>query len=174
MKNKLFIFVFFFVSVLFSSCGYQRCSRDTFLSSGDVLLTIEMPQNKLVFENMSVLVYDSLWSYFDRVGYKLVGTKQASHVLKTTIKDVDSSYKFLSPDLLTYAVKMKVVLFCRLFDTSEKLIAKKEFTFSTLIPKAKEYVVNSKFSEFEYRRLLEQRVCRIDQYFRPFLQKKSD
>ena len=182
MKRSLFFLTLFLVACTFSSCVYQTARQKSF-SSRDISLFLEMPENKVVFENMSSLVYDCLWRHFDRVGYRLVDQSTASHSLHVTIKDVDSSYKFLSPDLLTYAVKMKIVLLCRLYDASEghrpasgrkpalkKIIARKEFTLSTLIPKAKEYVANSKFSEFEYRRLLEQQAYRIDQYFRPFLQ----
>jgi len=135
-------------------------------------LHIEMPQNKLVFENFSALVYDSLWNHFDRVGYHLTKENGSGYTLKITIKDVGSAYKFLSPDLMMYNVRKEVKLLCELFDDHNHLKAKKLFSFSIMIPKSKDYVVNSSFSDFKFRRLFERYAHKVDQYLRPFLRKK--
>ena len=128
-------------------------------------LYIEMPENKIVFENLSPMVYDVLWRHFSRVGFRLCDKKDAWYYLKITIKNVETDYRFLSPDLLTYAIKMKIDLLCELRDR-EKNIAKKMFSFRTLIPKAKDYVANSLFTHVEYRRLFEREAYKIDHYFR--------
>ena len=164
--------------LLLPSCAYKRCSQEKFLPTHTAALSIEMPENKLVFENISALVYDSVWSHFDRVGYHLVDTRDARYSLQITVKDVSSVYKFLSPDLLTYAERIKIELFCRVVDeesqTEEnKVVAKKLFLFSALFSKAKDHVENSVFSDFEYRRLFEQQAYKIDHYFRPFLRKRE-
>lgn len=128
-------------------------------------LHIEMPDNKIVFENLSPMVYDVLWRHFSRVGFRLCDEKDACYSLKVIVKNVETDYKFLSPDLLTYAIKMKIALLCELHDKSGG-VTKKLFTFRTLIPKAKDYVENSLFTHIEYRRLLEREVYKIDHYFR--------
>lgn len=132
-----------------------------------------MPKNKLVFENVAPLVYDALWNHFHRVGFTMVDSKKEGYTLRVVIQDVDSSYKFLSPDLLTYAVKMKIELLCQLFDYNHVVKAKKLFTFATLISKPKRYVDNSAFTDFEYRCLLERQVHKIDHFFRPFFMKDN-
>ena len=159
--------------LFFPSCAYKRCYQEKFLPNATAPLSIEMPENKLVFENVSALVYDAVWSHFDRVGYHLVDKRDAHYSLQITVKDVSSVYKFLSPDLLTYAERIKVELFCRVVDEQNKVVAKKLFLVSTLLSKAKDHVENSVFSDFEYRRLFEQQAYKIDHYFRPFLQKRE-
>lgn len=172
MKN-LFIIV---VSMLFfSSCCRENLSVVS-LSSKVIPLHIEMPENKIVFENLSSLVYDVLWQHFSSVGFRLCGKKEASYSLKVTIKNIDTGYKFLSPDLLTYATNMKIDLFCELHDlredivNKEKKVTKKTFTFRPLVHKAKDYVENSLFTYVEYRRLFEREVYKIDHYFREKMQ----
>jgi hypothetical protein len=128
-------------------------------------LNIEVPENKIVFENLSPLVYDVLWKHFSRVGFRLCDKKDAWYSLKVTIKNVATDYKFLSPDLLTYAIKMKVDLLCE-WRGKDKKVIRKMFSFRTLVPKAKDYVENSLFIHVEYRRLLEREVYKIDHYFR--------
>lgn len=128
-----------------------------------------MPQNKLVFDNISPLVYQALRNHYARVGYNLISSPTDAYILKTTIKDLKTSSKFLSPDVLTYAVTINLVLFCELFDTEGKSVARRTFPFATLISNPKDFVENSEFSDFEYRRLLERSVFKIDQYFRRFL-----
>ena len=125
-----------------------------------------MPQNKLVFKNLSVLVYDALWDHFQGAGFRMTDGKQDSYLLRLTIKDENASYKFLSPDLLMYAVNMKLELHCQLFDRDRKLCAQKTFRFHTFLHKPKRYVEHSAFVDFEYRRLLRNGVHKIDQYFR--------
>lgn len=148
-----------------------------------VSLFIEVPQNRLVFDNLSSVVYDALWNHFDRVGYDLVKSSTNTSVantsvantsaLRVTIKKVDSPDKFLSPDLLVYAVKTRVELLCELFDAGDKLVAKKLFVMSCLISKAKDHVVNSNFYDYKYKKLFERYAPKIDHYFRPFLLKTN-
>jgi hypothetical protein len=147
-------------------------TEELFSASSQVSLSLEMPKNKLVFENLSAMVYDALWKHFKRVGYRLETDKNSSYSLRITIQNVDSAHKFLSPDLLTYAVKRRVDLLCQLFDENNKLQAQKVFLCSILIPRAKDYVENSNFYDFEYKKLFERYAPKIDYYFRPFLLKK--
>ena len=158
------------VLLFLPSCALRHCTNQVVaLSDRKIPLCIEMPENKLVFENLSPIVYDALWNHFDRVGFTLVDGTCDCYVLKVTIKNVDSPYKFLSPDLLSYAVKMKIELLCQLFDKKQTMCAQKLFSFTTLVSKAKDHVVNSSFIDFEYRRLLEREIYKIDHYYRPFL-----
>lgn len=158
--------------LLFPSCFYQRSSTELFTASSSIRLCLEMPQNKFVFENMSSMVYDALWNHFERVGYKLIENREDCFVLKVTIADSSSVHKFVSADLLRYATKEQVTLLCELFDEDDVLLAKKTFICRAFVPRAKEYVENSSFSDFEYRRLFDRYAPKIDYYFRPYLLKK--
>lgn len=152
--------------VLFS-CSSKQYSRQRIESCN---VFIEMPQNKLAFENLSTALYDALWEHFSRVGYQLCCSKGGAYTLRATIKDINSSQnKFLSPDLLTYASRIRVELLCQLLDHDDKIIATKTFICSSLIPKAKDYVANSGFEDFEYKKLFNRYAPKIDYYFRKFL-----
>lgn len=156
--------------LFFPSCFQKKYSKTVFAEPSQVSLCLEMPQNKLVFENLSAMVYDALWNHFSRVGYRLVSEKEDCYTLKVMISDVDSSHnRFLSPDLLTYAVKVRVELLCQLFDKDNKLKAQKVFFCCSLVPRAKDYVENSNFEDFEYKKLFNRYAPKVDYYFRKFL-----
>lgn len=174
IRSYYMFLVFFISAIFFPSCLYKKFSKEMLAVPSNISLFLEMPQNKLVFENLSAMLYDSLWNHFDRVGYSLKATKKNCYSLKVTIKDVDSSYKFLSPDLLTYAVKAKVELLCQLFDQQGRLKAEKVFHCSSLVSRAKDYVQNSSFYDFEYKKLFERYASKIDYYFRPILLKDRE
>ena len=101
----------------------------------------------------------------------LVGKSGDCYSIKTSIVKINSFYKFLSPDLLSYAERKKIEMLCCLFGKDGNLLAKKIFVFTILIPKASNYIENSKFSDFTYKKSLQRQVCRIDNYFRPFILK---
>jgi hypothetical protein len=166
------LFCFIFVALFFSCIPQTRSKKVLSIRNCSIPLYIEMPKNKVVFENISSMVYDALWSHFLRVGFLLVGKKNNCYSLKVTVKKVENDYKFLSPDLLSYATKVRIELFCQLLDYKDKTVAEKTFTFGTLVSKAKRHVENATFSDFEYRRLIERDAYKIDQYFRPLLVKK--
>jgi len=167
-KQALKALTLLLTSTLFFSCVHKKCSQESVTCAQRIPLSLEMPQNKLVFKNLSALVYDSLWDHFQGVGFRMTDGKQDSYLLRVTIKNEDASFKFLSPDLLMYAVNMKLELHCRLFDRDRKLCAQKTFRFHTFLHKPKRYVEHSAFVDFEYRRMLRSGVHKIDQYFRRY------
>ena len=93
---KRFVIPLLLLILFFPACAYKKCSQEKFLPTETASLSIEMPENKLVFENLSALVYDAVWSHFDRVGYHLVDNRDARYSLQITVKDVRSVYNFLS------------------------------------------------------------------------------
>lgn len=163
------------IPFFFSCIPQKSLTKQYNLGGKRVELALSMPDNKLVFENLSPMVYEVLWNHFERVGFTLVKGGGGCHTLKVKVVGIDSckgdgtSYKFLSPDLLTYATKVKIDLLCQLFDKNDHLCVQKVFSFSTLVSKAKEHVANSSFTDFEYRQMLEHEVYKIDHFFRPFL-----
>lgn len=164
--NKNF-FLILFLPFFLSSCSKNNIKKNHTQNQQSIF--IEMPQNKLVFENLSSLVYESINSNFLRLGIKLTGDKKNSFYLRTLIENLDTDYKFLSPDLLTYTEKIRIDLNCQLFDSNDKLLNEKKFSFSTFISKPKDYSDNSSFLDFEYRKLLDRDSYRIARYFKKFL-----
>ena len=162
-KLMLICFSFFFLS----SCSKNNINKNT--SKNHQPIFIEMPQNKLVFENLSSLAYESLSSNFFRLGFRLFDDKKNCFYLRTMVENLDTDYKFLSPDLLTYTEKIRIDLNCQLFDYNDKLLSEKKFSFSTFISKSKDYSDNSSFLDFEYRKLLDRESYRIAKYFKKFL-----
>ena len=174
MIKRFFPIIALIILTLLPSCIPTKGSKKVFAMSGErVRLNIRMPKNKVVFENLSPIVYDALWQHFEHVGFSLAERKAGCYSLRVTIKNIDTDYKFLSPDLLSYATKIRIELLCELFDKEDKPCAKKLFVFRTLISKAENCVENSKFADFEYKRLLRREVHKIDQYFRPFIFKET-
>lgn len=160
-----------FLIFLFSSCVYKNRSliqeNDKRSSYTNFPLFIQMPENILVFENISHLVYKSLYEYFRCVGYNLVDSDKNSYILKTEITKLNPVDKFISPDLLTYGSIFEMEILCKAFDKEKKFIVQKNFTFSTLVFKSKNSKLNSSFFDFEFSKMMQKRVApRIEQYFR--------
>lgn len=151
-------------------CIMPACSVKQELATvpDHIALYIEMPENKLVFENVSALLYRSLWDHFDRAGYTL-HKEQDAFRLNTCIEKIDASHKYLSPDLLTYAVRVRVDILCKLYDKKGILIKQKVFNFATLVSRSKDYVENSQITDFEYVRLFDRYVHKIDTYFKRYV-----
>lgn len=127
-----------------------------------------MPENVLVFENVSGIIYKALYNYYRNVGYHLVDKKKDACSLKIKIKKIDPVDKLISPDVLTYASRIEVELVCCALDRNNNVIGKeKEFLFSTLVSKSKNAKLNADFFDFELKRLIERRAApRIEQHFR--------
>jgi hypothetical protein len=163
-----FLIVLFF----FSSCAYKSSyfedKKQLFYYS--VPLFIEIPENSLVFENVSGLIYKSLYNYFRNVGYHLVDSNKDACSLKIKVKKVDPIDKLISPDVLTYASRIEVELLCVAIDKHGNQICKeKGFFASTLVSKSKNSKLNASFFDFELTKLLERRMApRIEQHFRSF------
>jgi hypothetical protein len=169
LANKNIIYGLFFLAL---SC-FSSCAREKNISIAEPevkqnKMFIQMPRNPHVFENVAPLVYDALWNHFARVGFKVVDNERDAYMLSVVIQKVEPEYRFISPDLLTYAFKLEIQILCKLFDENKKLCAQKTFYFSTMVSKPKKSVLLSAFLNFEYKRLLERCVAQIDYYFRPF------
>ena len=131
-----------------------------------------MPENVLVFENISTIVYKGLWDHFNRAGYNLVDSEKEAFLLKLKIKKLEPVHKFISSEVLMYGLKIKLELFCQLFDNDGKLLAKETFSFFSVISKSKDPIINSSFFEFEYCRLIRRVAPKIEQYFRSYFKAK--
>lgn len=178
MKHILVILLLVLPSCIPTKNSHKKFS----MLQEQIHLCVEIPKNNIVFENISPMLYEVLWKHFSRVGFLLVDKKDVArngvkhdtgcYSLGVEIKNVDTNYKFLSPDLLSYASKVKIELLCKLYNRNNELCAQKLFIFRTLISNAKDFVENSTFTDYEYRRLFERNVHKIDQYFRPLMLKR--
>jgi hypothetical protein len=88
--------------LLLPACLHQgQYSNELFSAGSSINLCLDMPQNKLVFENMSPLVYEALWNHFNRVGYHLVDKKRRVTLfllrLKTLARHVNSYHPICLP-----------------------------------------------------------------------------
>lgn len=130
---------------------------------------IELPGNKNVFENISSLVYDSLVSHFQRVGYKVVSASSSAYALRVTIKSLEPVQKYVSPDILLFHSTIKLELLCQLLNYRKEVVAERVFSFDRLISKPKNPVLNSDFLNYEYKRLMWLAASKIEQYFKKFI-----
>ncbi len=171
MQRSFFSRNIFIVVILFfiSSCAYKK---NSFLNkqkskNSNVSVFIHMPDNFLVFENLSYIAYKAVVNHFRNVGYKVVDSDINSYILKIEIKKLDPLDKIISPDLLLYGSRMELKLLCSAFDKKGKLIKKKRFDFSTLICISKDSKLHSSFLDFEFSKLIKNRAApNIEQYFR--------
>ena len=160
---------FLFLVFLFPSCGYQKFSKNQVMKNIHDPIFISMPKNPLVFDNISSIFYKSLFLTYKRLGYDLADGALGSFVLKTKIKSLNPVEKFVSPDLLLYNERIGLIVYCRMFDINKKLIAQKTFEYSRLISYPKDPIQNSKFLDFEYKKLMDRIAIRIERYFRGYL-----
>jgi hypothetical protein len=128
-----------------------------------------MPSNKLVFDNLSPLLYTSLVHHCKRVGYTLVDSEKHGYTIALAVKMLTPVQKYVSPDVLLFHTRIKVELLCQIFNFSSSLIAQKTFYFSTLISKPINPILTSSFLDFEYKKLFERSVPKIEQYIRPLV-----
>ena len=171
-KKLSLVLITLFGVIAFSSCLKKQDSYVSSTIPKHSKIFIKMPRNTQVFENVAPIVYNALWDQFDRVGFEVVDTSQNCFSLQVDIKKIEPTYKFFSPDLLTYSFKLEMELQCTLFDSAKKMHAQKTFCFSTIIPNPKGSVLISAFLDFEYKRLLRIHVSKIYYHFRSLLQEK--
>ncbi len=156
--------------LFFASCSYQSVKK-TYDQNRDINVFIQMPDNVLVFDNLSPVIYKKIHNHFHRVGYTLTNNEENAFSLKVKIKNVDNSQKFISPDILLYDLRMRLELQCKLFDKNKKLLEEKTFYFYSLISKPSNPILASKFFELAYKDLGKKAAPKIEQYFRKFFKR---
>ncbi len=125
-----------------------------------------MPHSKYVFDNMAPIVYQLVTDHFRCVGYTIVDNEQDGYSLELIIKDLSPRHNYVSPDVLLFHSSMRLDLECKLYDLNKKLIAQKCFSFSTLISKARNPIIDGSFLDFEYKKLMRRASAKIEQHFR--------
>jgi hypothetical protein len=160
--------------LLLPACSIKRISmRDYSVRAADIPVFIELPKNDLVFENISPLVYEIFTEHFERVGYRVMEKAADGYTLGVTIKRLDPSYRYISPDIVLFHTTILLELLVQLHNYKGDVVAQKSFTYTTLISKPQNPILNSDFLDFEYTRLLKKAAPKVEQYFRPFLLKST-
>lgn len=175
--NVKFVTYCFFVSSLLLFCPscLKKAQHSTCVDQQSyVPIFVAMPQNNFVFDNVAPMVYKEFFEYFQQIGYHVVDDPGRGYVLQTTIKKLDPSQKYVSPDVLPFYIEMRLELFCQLCNFAKEVVAEKNFYFSTLICKPRNPILTSSFFKFEYEKLLRQLAPRVEHYFRQFLKKNND
>ena len=168
-------FYIIFLCIMVSGCGIKRSFiHDHSVTKKNVNIFLELPQNDLVFEHVSPLVYDVFTEHFERIGYKLVARPTDGYTLRIIIKSLEPSYKYISPDIVLFHTTTRVDLLVQLLDYKKEIVVQKNFAFSALISNPHNPVLNSDFLEFEYTRLLRKAAPKVEQYFRSYLLKSAD
>lgn len=170
------IFPFLFILLFFFSCAHEKSIRNKSLAVlKHTSVSIEMPKNILVFENISPIIYDAFCYHFINVGYNLNEQINPGFILKTEIKKLDEFGKLISPDVLSYGFNIRLELLCSLFDGNNKLLKEKTFKVSTAVFKPANPILSSNFYTKGYEKLARRAVVKVEQYFRPyFLKSKND
>lgn len=167
LVKPIFSNIFFLTFVLFF---LPSCSKQTLECNSDkVAVFIKLPQSNQVFDNVSGLCYEEICNHFKNVGYKLVDKSEDGYSLEIQIKKIDTVNKLVSPDVLLFHSTVRLDLICKLFNYNGELVTEKKFNITTLISKPKDFVMNSEFTEFEYKKLFKTAATRIEHNLRHFL-----
>ncbi len=155
--------------LFFAGCIKQHDISDFAIKNEKIPIFIEMPNNPLVFDNISPLVYQALHRLYLRVGYVVVDKPNDGYILRVTIKSLEPTNKLVSQDIVLMHYTVKIELECSLLNFNQEAVSKQAFSFSSLISRSKNPILNSDFLDYEYKRLLERSVPRIERFFRPYL-----
>lgn len=156
--------------MIFGFLFLPSCSKQLLQHNSDkVALFISLPQSNQVFDNVSGVCYEEIFSHFKNVGYKLVDKKDDGYSLEIRIKKLDTVNKLVSPDVLLFHSTVRLDLVCKLFNYNGELVTEKNFSITTLVSKPKNFVMNSEFAEFEYKKLFKMAATRIEHQLRHFL-----
>ena len=166
-------FMLGFLLLSCSSCLYQHLSISSF-SGKEIPIFIAMPRNPLIFENISPVIYDAVYNQYRQVGYELVDTQSDGYTVAITIKNMTTPIKFVSPDIVLLHYRIKLELDVQLLNFNQEVVAQKLFVFTRIISEPRDPALNTAFTDYEYRRLLEHAAPKIERYFRPFLIKAFD
>ena len=173
-RENLFFVTCIALLFLFSSCAYKKSSYHLVAKNIDAPIFIQMPENVLVFENISYIVYTSLWNRFRQLGYRLVDKNEKAFLLKVKIKNLEPIHKLISSDVIMHSMQIKLELFCQAFDKNKRLLVQKNFSFLSLVCKPKNSIMNSGAFEAAYKELMEKRAApKIEQHFRPYWTSKE-
>lgn len=158
------------VCVIMSGCGVKRSFIGEHATGNrDIKIFIELPQNDLVFENVTPLLYDICTEHFDRLGYELASKPTDGYTVSIIIKSLEPVYKYISPDVVLFHTMSKLELVVKLLNYRKEVVTQKNFSFSTLIPNSHNPVLTSDFLEFTYSSLFKNAAAKIELYIRPFL-----
>ncbi len=152
-----------------SGCVKKKLVSDLIVKNTRIPLFIEIPRNTHTFDNLSPLAYEALHKHFTRVGYNLVDRPECGHTLRVIIKRLEPQCKLVSPNIILLHYSARLELDCMLLDFNHTMVARKTFFFSSLISKPRNPIINSDFIDFEYRRLFERSIPKIEHFFRPHL-----
>jgi len=157
-----------------TNCSKQSKKSDISLSNKEISLFIAMPKNSLVFDHISLLLYDELHQQCLRIGYNIIDRPSMGYTLNVMVKGLRPIQKFVSPDLLLFHNSISLELHCHLCNESNTTICQKTFFFSALLSKPKNPIMNSDFLDFEYKKLFKRTAPVIERYFRPYILKSVD
>ncbi|MCK4264757.1 hypothetical protein KAW80_00180 [Candidatus Babeliales bacterium] len=163
--KKCILFCFLIVS----GCSKKEVFKKEPENLQQLGIFIGMPENLTVLENISSSVHEILSRHFQRVGFNLLSKKNSDFKIYIKILGLEYPERFVSPDVLPYALKVKISFECKLFDKHDKLITSKKFSFLKWLNRSRDPVLNWTYLHVQYRKLIEESVPRIDQFFRPFM-----
>lgn len=156
--------------LLLPACGHQKGSYSTTaLKKKKIPLYIPMPHNPLAFDDISSLIYTSMYEHCDRIGYTMVDSNKHGYSLVIRIKGLEPQQKLVSPDIVLMHAYMNLDLECQLKNFNQEIVAEKRFSFSTLVSKPQNPALVSDYKDFAYRKLFARSAPKIERFFRSFL-----
>jgi hypothetical protein len=154
---------------MLTGCAKKSTISDVAIHNAHIPIFLEIPQNQLVFDNISPLLAEALHHHYLRIGYSIVNKYNDGYTLRVRAKALEPTTKLVSPDIVLMHTKIHCDLECTLLNFSQHVVSQKIFSFFTLISKSKNPIFSSDFIVFEYSRLFERAAPQIERFFRPYL-----
>ena len=166
-KSRFGIWFLSIALLLFSSCAARRLQFGRNLKSVNIPLFIEMPQNVVVFDDLSGFLYEALWSRCKSVGYPLkLYNQQGSFRLVTKIVDMDRESQLLSFDVVVHGFRVRLTVYCELYTSDGTLIDSTTFRFYDWFSRSKSPLLYGYYYREQYRALFSRWVGQIDYFIR--------
>ena len=156
---------------------FTGCARSFRLGWGSdnasLPLYIAMPENNLVFENLSPLAYQAFWDHFQQRGYQMRTSPHNAYELRTKITNRNDEAKLLSLDILTYGYRIRLDLEVELRAASGELLGDEVLiSFEWVLPPA-DPVLNRRYLYEHYKRLFIRIAPRIEHLIRRWVAERS-
>ncbi len=126
---------------------------------------IALPDSPLVHQNYIPLLYQSLWDRFQQAGYNLKTRPGARYSLEVRIKDVSTTHRYLSPDVVPYGYRMDVHLRCLLFRDGNEVGAH-DVHSSGIVSSSKDARLRMSFIKHEMGKLFRRLTRLVDRWVR--------
>lgn len=159
---------------LLTACSLRRIRYHIDPLPRETRLFIALPDNPVVFENISPLLYAALYDYFSRAGYTMVHRPERAYALSVVIRNFDSIGKLISPDVQPYGFAATLTFVVILHDPAGEVCMNMTCVVRKWVYKPRNPLFLRDYLAFQYRTLCDLAPIKIDAGMRAVLVSTKD